>query len=274
MGMMMEQNEKSSSELESEYHVTVGDMRGEDGDFPGALGEYKKAAQLNVSPERLMKLADGYAAVDLPHKAFDFYQRALRLQEESGEMGDLTEAHVGMGDICRTFARSAAAVRSYERAVRSRPKKPFYRWKLAVALATMGLYEKAATQLETALELSPGDAFYHFQLADIYLLMRRDEDAILQLEEAVMQAPRDDYYRLRLGAALLRVERPSEAVAHFERAVELKPANSSYRTLLRYAYACNSQEPAISVDVEMLELGPYDEDFVKRIQRMARPLAA
>ena len=60
---------------------------------------------------------------------------------------DLTEAHVGLGDLCRTFARSAAAVRSYERAVRSRPKKPFYRWKLAVALAAMGLYEKSAAQL-------------------------------------------------------------------------------------------------------------------------------
>jgi tetratricopeptide (TPR) repeat protein len=272
---MEPQNEKTSAEVESDYHATVGDMRGEDGDFVGALGEYKKAAQLNATPQRLMKLADGYAAVDLPQKAFDLYQRALRAQEESGaDLGDLTEAHIGMGDIACTFARSAAAVRSYERAVRSQPKKPFYRWKLAVTLATMGLYDKAAAQLETALELSPGDAFYHFQLADVYLLMRRFDDAIKQFESAVLQAPRDDYYCLRLGAAFLRLERTQEAVPHFERAVELKPENASYRTLLRYAYARNQQEPAISVDVEMLELGPYDEDFVKRIQRMAQPLAA
>jgi tetratricopeptide (TPR) repeat protein len=270
----LQHDEKTSAELESDYHATLGDMRGEDGDFAGALGEYKKAAQLDGNPQRLMKLAEGYAAVDLPHKAFDFYQRALKAREELGYEGDLTEAHVGMGDICRTFARSAAAVRSYERAVRSRPKKPFYRWKLAVALVAMGLYEKAAVQLETALELSPGDAFYHFQLADVYLLMRREDDAIFQFEQAVARAPRDDYYHLRLGAALLRADRPAQAVRHFERAVELKPQNSSYRTLLRYAYARNEQEPAISVDVEMLELGAYDEDFVKRIQRMAAPLAA
>ncbi len=271
---MEPQNEKTSAELESDYHATVGDMRGEDGDFVGALGEYKKAAQLNSSPHRLMKLADGYAAVDLPQKAFDLYQRALKAQSEAGDVADLTEAHIGMGDICCTFARSAAAIRSYERAVRSRPKKPFYRWKLAVALATLGLYEKAAAQLEIALELAPGDAFYHFQLADVYLLMRRSEDAILHFESATQQAPRDDYYQLRLGAALLRFDRSEEAVPHFERAVELKPENSSYRTLLRYAYARNQQVPAISVDVEMLELGPYDEDFVKRIQRMAQPVMA
>jgi tetratricopeptide (TPR) repeat protein len=271
--MMEPQNEKTSAELESEYHVTVGDNRGENGDFVGALGEYKKAANLDASPHRLMKLADGYAAVDLPQKAFDLYQRALRAQAEAGDLSDLTEAHIGMGDICSTFARSAAAVRSYERAVRSRPKKPFYRWKLAVALATMGLFDKAAAQLEIALELAPGDAFYHFQLADVYLLMRRSDDAILHLENAVNQAPRDDYYHLRLGAALLRFDRPAQAVRHFERAVELKPENSSYRTLLRYAYARNDQEPAISVDIEMLELGPYDEDFVRRIQRMAQPVA-
>ena len=274
---MEPQNKKNSAELESEYHATVGDHRGENGDFVGALGEYKKAARLDASPQRLMKLADGYAAVDLPQKAFDLYQRALKAQAESGDLadlGDLTEAHIGMGDICCTFARSAAAIRSYERAVRSSPKKPFYRWKLAVALATLGLYEKAAAQLKIALELAPCDAFYHFQLADVYLLMRRSEEAILHFEQAVFQAPRDDYYRLRLGAALLRFERAAEAVPHFERAVELQPENSSYRTLLRYAYARNLQEPAISVDVEMLELGPYDEDFVRRIQRMAQPLAA
>jgi tetratricopeptide (TPR) repeat protein len=197
----------------------------------------------------------------------------LRSQEELSD-ADLTEVHVGFGDLCRTFARSAAAVRSYERAVRSRPKKPFYRWKLAVALVAVGLYEKAAAQLETALELSPQDSFYHFQLADVYLLMRREDEAIEQLREAVAQAPRDDYYHLRLGAALLRANKPDEAVPHFERAVELKPENPSYRTLLRYAYARNDQEPTISVDVEMLELGAYDEDFVRRIRRLAQPVMA
>jgi cytochrome c-type biogenesis protein CcmH/NrfG len=75
-----------------------------------------------------------------------------------------------------------------------------------------------------------------------------------------------------LGAALLRAERTAEAVTQFERAVQLKPQNSSYRTLLRYAYTRNHQEPAIAVDVEMLELGPYDEDFVRRFQKLSQPI--
>ena len=266
-------SEKTPVEAESDWHSTMGDLRGEDGDFAGALREYNKAARLEPdNPAHLAKLAEGYAAADMPHKAFDLYQRALRAQEERDADADLTEVHVGLGDLCRTFARSAAAVRSYERAVRSRPKKPFYRWKLAVALAALGLYDKAAAQLETALELSPDDSFYHFQLADVYLLMRRVEDAIEELRAAVELAPRDDYYHLRLGAALLRAWRTDEAVPHFERAVELQPENSSYRTLLRYAYARNGQEPTISVDVEMLELGPYDEDFVRRFRRLSQPV--
>jgi len=263
-------HEEPSSERQSEWHATVGDLRGEDGDFIGALGEYKKAARLAPdSPERLTKLAEGYAAADLPHKAFDYYQRALEAQREQGG-ADVTEALVGLGDLCRTFAHSKAAVRSYERAVRSKPRHPFFRWKLAVALAALGLYEQAEGQLLTALELAPRDSFYRFQLADIYLLMRRDSDAVTELEQVVALAPRDDYYRLRLGAALLRADRAPEAVPHFERAVQLQPQNSSYRTLLRYAYVRNDQEPTISVDVEMLELSAYDEDFVRRILQLAQ----
>jgi Flp pilus assembly protein TadD len=99
--------------------------------------------------------------------------------------------------------------------------------------------------------------------------MNRRDAAIRELSQVVQLAPRDDYYRLRLGAALLHDNRAAEAVPHFERAVELQPENASYRTLLRYAYTRNHQEPAIAVDIDMLELGAYDEDFVRRIQRMA-----
>lgn len=255
-----------------EWHAAAGDLRGNEGDFRGALGEYKKAAQLDpTSPELLAKLAEGYAAADLPHKAVDYYQRALEAQRAQ-DGSELVDAHIGLGDICRTFALSAKAVRSYERAVRSRPRKPFLRWKLAVALTALGLYDQAERQLQTALELAPADTFYRFQLADVLLLMRRDAEAIDQLQRVVDLAPRDDYYQLRLGAALLRAERPAEAVPHFERAVQLKPDNSSYRTLLRYAYTRNHQEPAIAVDVEMLELGSYDTDFVRRIQTMSQPV--
>jgi len=263
--------EGRTEEEQSAWHAQAGDLRGNDGDFRGALSEYKKAARLNPSsPQNLSKLADGYAAADLPFKALDYYQRALESQREQGGE-ELVDAHVGLGDLCRTFARSATAVRSYERAVRSRPRKPFYRWKLAVALTALGLYEQAEQQLLTALQLAPKDAFYRFQLADVYLLMQRHRDAIVELEQVVILAPRDEYYRLRLGAALLRAGRAPEAVPHFERAVELQPKNSSYHVLLRYARMRNEQTPAISIDIEMLELGAYDEDFVQRIQRLSEP---
>jgi len=256
---------------QSDLHMTVGDLRGDDGDLRGALEEYKKAVTLNpTSPERLLKLADGYAANDLHHKAFELYQRALEVREnQGGEV--LTDAYVGLGDLCRTFARSAAAVRSYERAVRSRPDNPFLRWKLAVALTTMGLYERAESQLLVALELSPRDAFYCFQLADLHRMMGQDEESVLNLELAVALAPRDEYYRLRLGAALLRCNRPAEAVPHFELAAGMKPTNASYHTLLLYAYMRNAQEPEIAVDIDKIELNAYDEDFVNRIQHVSQP---
>ncbi|RYX80192.1 tetratricopeptide repeat protein [bacterium] len=263
----------SRAEL-SELHAAQGNNRGDDGDFSGALQDYKKAAQLEpTSPTRLLKLAEGYAANDLHHKAFQLYQRALETNiiEDAGE--DMTEAYVGMGDLCRTFARSAAAVRSYERAVRSRPKQPFLRWKLAVSLATMGLYDRAEAQLQIILEQAPTDSFYHFQLADLYRIMNRDLDSVHHMAQAVEYAPRDDYYRLRLGAALLRANMTDEAVTQFEAAARMKPTNASYQTLLLFSYMKNNQQPEIAVDIDKIELGAYDEDFVNRIQRLALPVA-
>jgi tetratricopeptide (TPR) repeat protein len=233
------------------------------------LRDYREAARQNPeSTAHQADLAEGYAAADQPHKALRQYQRALALGREQGEE-EMPDAHLGIGDLCRTFALSAAAVKSYERAVRLRPQRPYYRWKLAVALAAMGLYDQSVAQLSRALEIAPRDTYYHFQLADVFLLAGRNDDAIRELQQVVELAPRDDYYRLRLGAALLKSGREAEAIPHFERAVELQPDNPSYRTLLRYAYTRNNQEPSISVDIEMLELGAYDEDFVRRFQRLS-----
>lgn len=261
-------------EEKAKLHSVAGDLRGDDGDFAGALENYKKAARLNPeSPERLTRLAEGYAANDLHHKAFQLYQRALEARENVADEAELTDAYVGLGDLCITFARSAAAVRSYERAVRSRPKQPFLRWKLAVALATMGLYERAEAQLLTILELEPRDAFYHFHLADLYRLMNRSDDAVAMMRRATELAPRDEYYRLRLAAACLRAEKTAEAVAHFEQAAQMAPTNASYQTLLLFAYMRNDQEPEIAVEVEKVALNAYDEDFVNRIQRLAQPVS-
>jgi tetratricopeptide (TPR) repeat protein len=260
-------NERSDGERSDSERYT------DDSDPREALGHLKNAARRNpASARHLAELAEGYAAADLPHQALRQYQRALQTGRDAGEE-EMPDTHLGIGDLCRTFAMSAVAVRSYERAVRLRPRRPYYRWKLGVALAALGLYEQAVNQLQTAIELAPKDTYYRFQLADVFLLMGREEQAIDALETVVALAPRDDYYRLRLGAALLRAERTGEAVTHFERAVQLQPKNPSHRTLLRYAYTRNGQEPAIAVDIDMLELGAYDEDFVRRIQRLAQPVA-
>ena len=279
---MSEQNHETQHENEfgelstpaeqSEFLLAEGDRRGQEGDFAGALREYKKAAHLvPASSQHLSRLAESYAANDQPYKAIEYYQRALQTHSENGNGEDLSDAHIGLGDLCCSFALSATAIRSYERAVRSRPKNPYYRWRLAVALAAVGLYEKAENQLQVVLELAPDDAFYHFQLADLYLVMHQHGDAIEELKKTVQLAPRDEYYRLRLGAALLQSERVAEAVPHFARAVEMSPENASYQVLLHYAQVRHNQHPPISLEVAALNLNAYDDDFVRRLRRLSEP---
>jgi tetratricopeptide (TPR) repeat protein len=259
-------------EQRAQEHGATGDARGEDGDFAGALDAYKKAAELAPdSSARLTKIAESYAAMDVSRKAVEYYQKALSTAEAQNGEADLTEAHVGLGDLCRTLALSAAAVKSYTRAVRSRPKNAFFRWKLAVALTATGLYDQAEAQFRAACDIQPHDAFYRFQLAELLAIARRESEAIEQMQQVVKDAPRDDYYHLRLGAALLRAERAPEAVPHFESAAKLKPGNGSYQALLRYARIRNGEEEPIALDVEMIGLDAYDEDFVRRIQRASQP---
>ncbi len=160
----------------------------DDSDPREALGHLKNAARRNpASARHLAELAEGYAAADLPHQALRQYQRALQTGRDAGEE-EMPDTHLGIGDLCRTFAMSAVAVRSYERAVRLRPRRPYYRWKLGVALAALGLYEQAVSQLQTAIELAPKDTYYRFQLADVFLLMGREEQAIDTLETVVALA--------------------------------------------------------------------------------------
>lgn len=267
-------------EQEIHHHVAKGDHLGEKGDFQGAVSAYKKAAALAPdAASHWTRMAEAYAAADKPQQALQCYQKVLESGRHSkGPLpAEVVEAHLGLGDMCCSFAMSATAVRSYERAVRSRPNMPFYRWKLASALITLGMYEKAEQQLKKALQLAPQDAFYHFTLADVYLLMRRDKEAIIELKKVVKMAKRDIYYHLRLGAALLRNQRPAEALPYFERAVELdKEDNESYRVLLRYAKQRNlkgaEHHADIAAEVESIELHPYDADFVGRFKLLSQPV--
>lgn len=266
-------DEEITSAEQTRLYVAEGDRRGQEGDFIGALSEYKKAAQLVPSSRSLSRLAEGYAANDQPYKAIEFYQRALQSHQQNNESEDLSDAHIGLGDLCCSFALSATAIRSYERAVRSHPQNPYYRWKLAIALAAVGLYEKSAQQLQKVLKIAPDDAFYHFQMADLYLVMNRYAEAVAEFETTVSLAPRDEYYRLRLGAALLQSNRCDEAVPHFARAVSLNPENASYQALHHYAQVRNGDEPEISLEIATLNLGAYDDDFVRRLRRLSEPTA-
>ena len=121
--------------------------------------------------------------------------------------------------------------------MRLRPERPYYRWKLSVALAAMGLFEQAVKQMRTAVELAPGDTYYRFQLADIYLLMGDLYAAIDELETVVTAWRRATITIVFASAP--RCSAPSglsKLLAHFERAVELQPANSSHHhASLRYA---------------------------------------
>lgn len=248
----------------AEWREFVGDRHAEDGDFSRAIGHYKRAVKLDPRSARVSRLADAYAASDMPEKALEQYQKALTMDAQN------SEAHAGIGELCVRLAMSSAAVTAFERAVRCNPNRAYFRFKLAIALATIGRYERAADELTMACELSPHSAFYRFLLADVYIQLDRLEEAIEELERVVQLAPKDQYYHIRLGAARLRAGRFPEAIYSFEQSLRLEPNNLSYRRLLGYAYQLGGQfDRAQALLDDGNALDAYDQDYVRRVRRLA-----
>lgn len=248
----------------AEWRDQAGDRDANDGNFSRAIGHYKRAAKLGPSSRRVTRVADAYVAADLPEKALEYYEKALAMN------GADPEAHAGIGDLCIKMAMSAHAIIAFERAVRCNPRRAFFRFRLAVALATMGRFERAAQELGTAVELSPRAPYYRFLLADVYLQLERIEEAIAELEQVVKLAPRDEYYQVRLGAACLRAGRYDSAIEAFEATVALQPRNLSYRRLLGYACQLGGRPGQPQALIDDGALDAYDQDYVRRVEKLAR----
>lgn len=261
----LSQSIEEPEEETPEWRESAGDREANEGNFSRAVGHYKRAAKLDPQSRRLTRVADAYVAADMPQQALAYYQKALQMNASD------SEAHAGIGDLCVRHAMSAAAITAYERAVRCNPRRAYFRFRLAIALATVGRYERAAEELLVAVELSPRAAYYRFLLADVYIELDRLDDAIAELEQVVIVAPRDDYYHIRLGAAQLRARRFEGAIVSFQESVKLEPGNLSYRRLLGYAYQLGGQFERAQVLLDDGQaLDPYDQDYVRRVQRLTR----
>ncbi|HKQ46709.1 MAG TPA: tetratricopeptide repeat protein [Phycisphaerae bacterium] len=120
--------------------------------FDKALPLIERALDQGLGPNQ----AAGLVALGEARICLGDENGALSAAKDAAALGYAVEKAYGeFGDAAYQFARNAAlAERMFHRAVDAAPDDPYYRWKRAAALETLGRYAESLRECEEALRLS------------------------------------------------------------------------------------------------------------------------
>nr|WP_174824894.1 tetratricopeptide repeat protein [Ruegeria arenilitoris] len=148
------------------------------------------------------------------------------LENLAARQPNLPSVHVALADLQRRQENYAAAVTSYDRAIKLTETGSGGNWFLHYARGIcherLKAWDKAEADFRRALELNPDQPQVLNYLG--YSLVERQEkleEALDMIERAVAIQPDSGYIVDSLGWVLFRLGRYDEAVEHMERAVEL-----------------------------------------------------
>lgn len=145
--------------------------------------------------------------------------RELRMATEGGgeDDGDLErwqslegQRHVKLGDMLRKRKRYGAALREYDKALKTAPASPFVLNRMAGTLMAMERYEEAGVYLLRADEIHPGYADTYSRLASLRAVTGDWNGAEEALNEYLDINPFDPYAWRDLGNLLLNGGRRQE----------------------------------------------------------------
>lgn len=148
------------------------------------------------------------------------------LEQLTETHGDLPAVHITLGDMMRSQENYAAAIKSYDKAVKLFAEPEPGQWIVyfarGISHERLEEWKEAEADFRTALELQPDQPQVLNYLGYSYLEMQTNYDEALEMiEKAVAQRPNDGYITDSLGWGLYRVGRYEEAVIQMERAAEL-----------------------------------------------------
>jgi tetratricopeptide (TPR) repeat protein len=141
--------------------------------------------------------------------------------------------------IANTLAESGqptAAIREYERALKTEPGLPYAHHGLAIALAATGRLPEATAHFRAAIEAKPDFAEAHNGLGVALLRQHDPLAALAEFEAALRMAPRFAEAQFDCAVALLALGRAAEAIPHLEEALRLSPGFPGARERLEAAH--------------------------------------
>jgi len=149
-------------------------------------------------------------------KAEEAARKALHLDT------NLAEAHLALGKVYFWKIDLAAALREYERATALKPNDAgAHHWYGNDALAALGRFDEAITEVKRAIELDPLSVVINTDLGTTFYYAHRFDESARQLRKTLEIDPTSFYARFNLGIALQAKGDLSGAIAEYEKAKQL-----------------------------------------------------
>lgn len=166
------------------------------------------------------RMAEAHAFLDQGWDASALAAFGMAIEENP----NLTEAHLGMGNLYRKDGELHLAERSYERAVGIAPESFDANYYLGLVRHLQGKVEQAVSSYLRAIVISPGDAGANRNLAAAMLQLNRPADALPYAQRAVELSPSNQAAWANLGAICNLLGRYEQAIDAYRGAAEHGPA--------------------------------------------------
>jgi tetratricopeptide (TPR) repeat protein len=204
----------------------------QDGDYNGAVKEFRRAIALSPASEDTVSaydfLATAYLQLGKTHEALGAYQSALRLSPGRDDL------HVKFGNILLEEKRFEEALKEYKAAVQWNPNSTANLYCLGQAYLSMGEFKDAEEIFRKITDLAPGDHGGFYGLGQTYYRAGEYEKAIDQFKKVLAIDEGFSYGYLDLGYVYADLGRIDEAFAQVNVLEEKDPSLAA--TLSRYIY--------------------------------------
>ena len=128
-----------------------------------------------------------------------------------------------IGNVQRKNGNTAAAVKSWEKALGLNPERPDAYNGMGWIAFEKGEYEKALAFWRKALEINPKMPDVHNSIAQILIVLGRYDEVIKEAEEELKITPQSSLSYFLIGQGYLKQKEYEKAKKYYETAIELKP---------------------------------------------------
>ena len=234
----------------------------ETGDFPKALGESVRAADL------LPQDVDAQITAGNMLLAAGRYEDAkTRAEQVLAKSPGVANAHVLRGNALAGLRNIDAALTEFEEAAAASPKDGLIHVNLGALHMARGAQAAAEAAFRKAIELSPDSPMTRVSYANFLLAVNRASEAEAELKAAALAAPDDVTTRRALAALYLSTGRVNDAEPHLRKLADISSDPKARFALARYYFATNRADDGFR---ELKVLAARPDSYAEATLQMAR----